>query len=406
MDNIVYNKSKTNDQEYSVLYNNVVVAKYIIKDDLSFSIMTNLGATLYSGTSDTLENIFISTEEIIKEYIDKPKVIWLNTWFSSIKSTLTDLKKSIPNLITIGTHKDRNCTYCNSVDAFYTEPFGCSPKEYLEFALEFCKKCHVDLIMPKSYALTIQQNKQLFNDTGIGIIAEDADNMILCRSKRAVYEKLSLLGYNKIPVYEMATSIGDFITASNKLGNDNICFKYDSDEGASSFRRIKQSSLTYESLTSPLENTLSYDDAIQILTDAEKKNKFKPLMVMPILDGPEVSVDCYKSNNRGFIAIPRFKVGNRIKEIQFDEDIIEDAERIGKLLGLQSAYNVQYRWDKKGNMRLIEVNTRISGGIHMSSMCGISIPNQLVADSIGYNISQGEPKECTVTQYEQAIKLI
>lgn len=403
IDTIYFNIIKC-DQEYNIGNNGIIVAKlFIDKNKKSFTVKSLINALIYQGEYNNTQAAIDISRKIISEYLEKPKTIWINTWFSSIESVILDLKKSLHNIIIIGTHKDNECTYRNSVDVFYTEPFGCLSKEYLNFAYDFCKKNHIDVVLPKSYALTLQRNRQLFNDIGVGIIAEDSENIALCRSKDAVYKKLKSFGYNKIPEYRIVKSLSEFIEAYKKLGNENICFKYDSDEGAMSFRRVTNSFLNYRSLDNLLENTISYNDAIAILNDAESKNKFKPLMVMPILSGPEVSVDCYNSPNMGFIAIPRYKLGSRIKKITFNDEIIKDAQRIGKLLNLQSAYNVQYRWGENNQLLLLEVNTRMSGGVHMSSLCGISIPNQIIGDSLGYKVKQSIPEECTVTQYEQAI---
>ena len=332
------------------------------------------------------------------------RTLWINTWFSSMASIIEGIKAKMPYIKIIATNKESICTYAKIADEFYVEPFGCSPNKYIEFAIEFCKKHKIDIIWPKSYAYTIIENQDIFNANSVGIISENKDAMKLCRSKDATYKELQLHEYNKIPEYYMASNIEDFKTYFDKLiSKGNMCLKFDSDEGASSFRIIEQLQSNFESLKLPSQNIITYETAIQILTDNGNQTTFKPIMMMPLLDGPEISVDCYNSPTKGFIAIPRYKLNNRIKEIKFTEEIISDAKEIGNILNLKSAYNIQYRKDVSGNYVLLEVNTRISGGVHMSSLSGFSIPNQLIADSFGIDIQQNKPKECLVTQYEKAI---
>lgn len=391
--------------EYSIGLLGAIVAYLRINyANLSYTILTPLGIVLKEGSYVDMPQLQGEIQSTLDSYLSKPKVIWFNTWFSSIASVIADIKEALPSIKVIATNKSEQCTYRNVADEFYIEPFGCSPSEYMKFALDFCKEHNVDIIWPKSYSMTLQKNIEKFNCEGIGIISDNTDALSICRSKDETYKYLTEKGYTRIPEYYIVSNVKDFKNCYNKLiKSGDICFKFDADEGASSFRIIRKNRPSFNSLMEKTEDTISYSDAIEILSDNGKRSTFRSLMVMPFLAGPEISVDCYNSPNIGFVGIPRYKVSGRIKKILLKPQIIEDARRIGELLGLKSAYNVQYRWDRDNKLVLLEVNTRISGGIQMSSLAGISIPNQVLADSIGVSIPKGELRECTVTQYEKAI---
>lgn len=336
---------------------------------------------------------------------DDTEVLWINTSFSSIAFVIKELKEKMPYLKIIGTGRDYNCTYAGFVDAYYLEPYNISADDYVKWAIGFCIEHKVTVFMPKSYCLSIIGNIEKFINIGVRVIANKRIVHRLCRDKGKTYEALKNEGYENIPLYRIINNINEFEDYYLELTNSGheVCIKYNSDEGGSSFRKIDNGFLKYDSLNKPLENILTYDNMLAILVDMEKHGKFVPLMMMEVLSGPEISVDCYNSPNRGFIAIPRTKHSDRIQEITLDERVIEDAKKILDILCFNSAFNVQYRWNKKGELRLLEINTRMSGGVHMSSLSGVSIPYQLVADKIGLNINQGSINECTITQYESPL---
>lgn len=341
--------------------------------------------------------------------LTKP-AIWFNNWFSAIVVTIMDIKHTFGNqLRIIGTNRTEQCTYKNIVDKFLVEPSKVSSEEYVKFALEFCKSNNIKIFFPKAYMNAIAFHKSDFEKIGVTLVCEEYKTLDLFKSKQAVYEELKRQGYDKIPSYSVVSTTQEFEKKYLEYisSGEKVCCKFDRDEGASSFRVITDSFLNYKSLSEPLENLITFDNMKQILYSGEKNGRFKDLMVMPVLLGPEVSVDCYMSPTKGFIAIPRFKHGSRIKEIEFNSTLIEDCKRLQSIFGLKSIFNVQYRWDREGNPKLLEINTRMSGGIQLSSMCGFSIPRQLLADVLKIDSKQSlkDTRECTVTQYENPIIL-
>ncbi|HAN09458.1 MAG TPA: hypothetical protein DCP90_02465 [Clostridiales bacterium] len=63
---------------------------------------------------------------------------------------------------------------------------------------------------------------------------------------------------------------------------------------------------------------ITFKDAVSALSE---KDTFPEMLVMPYLSGYEVSVDCLRTG-AGLIIIPRIKMGVRVAEIRYDEEII------------------------------------------------------------------------------------
>ena len=336
------------------------------------------------------------------------KVVWFNTWFSAIALTIKAMKETFDNVHIIGTNRSSDCAYKGVVDEFYVEE-QMNSGEYLEWALEFCKKHSINVFFPKYHIEVVSQHVDRFKCIGVTVISEEYTTISKFDSKEEIYRELSKVGYEHIPKYSTVTSLKEFKDAYElyrSLG-EIVCCKYDKDEGASSFRVIDDGFLCIESLGSTLENILSYSNMVKILDDAENKAKFKKMMVMPKLFGPEVSADCYRSKNEGLIVIPRYKLGGRVKEIKLNSDIISDCMRLQKIFNFKYGFNVQYRWSKSKEMKMLEINPRLSGGVHISSLCGYNIPNQILADIICENLNQSVHtiREVRVTQLETPVIL-
>lgn len=338
----------------------------------------------------------------------KAKTIWFSGWFSALAITLKSVKNAFGNNVNIiVSHKNKLCAYKSIGDKFILEDDNISAEEYIDWALNICRENNVALFIPKRFMVEVAHNAFRFEAIGTRVLTEDYGIMHRIQSKSGVYQELSQIGYKNIPYYKVVNSRSDFVEGDNDIFDmgGKSCIKYDHDEGANSFRILEHCDPTIESLNSMLMNTMQYSDAESMISKAASEGKLKTLIMMEVLNGPEVSVDCYNSKQFGFIAIPRFKMGNRIKEIRLNNSIIENAQELQKVYGFKSIWNVQYRWDGSGNLMLLEINTRMSGGIHLSSMCGFSIPIQWIAECLGIDSKQNikDMRDCIVTQYETPI---
>ena len=127
------------------------------------------------------------------------------------------------------------------------------------------------------------------------------------------------------------------------------------------FRQLRMyqgSGISYEMLTETLAVAASFDD----------------LMVMPYLPGNEISVDCLQTG-KGLIAIPRNKGAARHERVEYSPVILQMAKTIMKRTGLQQPCNIQFKY-KEDIPYLLEVNTRMSGGLQMSCLAArVNIPN-------------------------------
>lgn len=353
------------------------------------------------------------------------KVVYFNQWFSSIANIMDDLREKHGDTIKlIASSKNKDHAYKNSVDKFIVEDWEeVNNKEktmdnYVDWVLKLCSQYKVDIFFVKKNAKYIRKRTHDFASIGTFLVYEEYETVVNLEDKSYVYDTLSncesLQLKRLIPEYHVFNNSDIALNYLEKHRNKNdICLKFDTDEGGASFRAINDTPVTLNSLYKFRTNTVTTDEARNLVITA--KNKLNKIMFMDILDSPEISVDCYKSKN-GFIAICREKEAGRKQRVYYNKELSDICEKIGDTFGLAFPFNVQFRIkhneDKNNieNIRLLEINTRMSGGLYYEALWGVNIAEICLLDCMNrekeYNIDNiKNNKECIVTHVEKAIKL-
>ena len=237
--------------------------------------------------------------------------------------------------------------------------------------------------MPRREMIAVSKYKDRFTSLGIKVMVDDYKYVDLLNHKDKAYEAFTAEGVGAVPDFFMATNIEQFKTAYDKLSEKYkwICFKFVRDEGGKSYRLIDNNRKGYSSLFKKQTTRMSLEAALDALSD---KESFSPVMVMPYLPDDEVSVDCLMTEN-GLIAIPRVKDSTRIEKIRYNEEILSTCRLFFEKFPLEQPCNVQFKY-LNGIPYLLEVNTRMSGGVQMScAASGVNIPNIAVNKLLGIN---------------------
>ena len=350
-------------------------------------------------------------------------VVYFNQWFSSIAWVIEDLKKRNESQIKIiASSRNANHAYKNYVDEFIVEDWEevkdkeQSMKNYVDWVLNLCKKYSVDYFFVKKNCEAITARHDDFSMSGVFLITESYDILKSIESKAGVYNKLRKYNFFKqyIPMYMNTDSSTKLIReiSEHRYKND-LCLKFDKDEGGASFRAINDKPVTINSLFSFRVNNITTDEAIGLVASADEP---KRLIVMEKLDSPEISVDCYRSK-QGFIAICREKGADRKQRIYYNKEISELCSQIGYALELAFPYNVQFRYEAdsedesgKKQLKLLEVNPRMSGGLYFEVANGLNIADVCLKDCMNkeseYDISEFiDFEDKYITHLELPIKL-
>lgn len=308
------------------------------------------------------------------------RVIWFNHWFSTAYHFIKSLTEDERNYV-IASNKRSDCVYKIAVHKFFIEPEDVSGEEYVNWCLNFCKENAVDVFFVRREMESIVKFADKFANMGVKLIADlNADLQRLLSSK---YDSTTYIANKNLchtPLVFRVSTAEEFLEAYDKLkgkyGSDKyLCIKDDTDEGGGTYKRIADENTPYN------RYDVSKEDAIELF-----KNNAAPKILMPYMDGPEVSIDCIQmGSGDGLIAIPRLKLGSRFTEIRFDADLLSIAKRISNIINIEYPYNIQLR-KIDGEYAFMEINLRMAGGSFKDMAVGCSFAQLAVNYAYGDHV--------------------
>ena len=329
--------------------------------------------------------------------------IWLNHWFSTAYDIIELIREGGDDFRIIGTNRNKESPIMLNCDEWYTEP-DVRGEEYISFCLDFCEKHGVDIFMLRREMATVSLNKRRFEEKGVKVMVDDFELVEMFGHKDKAYAEIAKHEICNVPDHYVVTNVLQFMEAFSAIDEKygRVCFKFVKDEGGMSFHLIDNAPKGYDSLFYHSSTHISLDDTVAALSG---RDEFAPLMVMPFLSGDEISVDCLRTPS-GIIAIPRRKNYSRIEKVFYDNDIINACHRLLEVFPLEMPCNVQFKL-LNDVPYLLEVNTRMSGGVQMSCLAsGINIPYIAVNKLLGRDIPwQDNGEEKSVTYIEKPLVL-
>ena len=334
----------------------------------------------------------------------KKVIIWFNHWFSTAYHMVNMIKDdNNTEFYIIGTNGNEENVMKTVCDYWEKEPDFLSDEEYVQYCLEFCQRHSVNIFIPRKKQLSIVKNIKRFENISVKVLAEkNFEKMKQLNNKKNTYELFKTLKIGNIPEYYIVNTAEKFIEAYQKLkaNHKKICFKFIEDEGAVSFRIIDDSMKDADIFL--IRKGLKVTSE-EVYNSLKKRKNTAEIMLMPYLEGEEVSVDCLKTKN-GLISLPRVKTLTRTEIIRYDKEILDICKDFFKKYGVEHPCNIQFKYDN-GIPYLLEINTRMSGGIHYTCLAAnINIPNISVNQLLGIDkIWKINKKETKVSYIETPI---
>lgn len=314
--------------------------------------------------------------------------VWMNHWFSTAVNIIDLLRASDFSIHVIGTNENEYSVIKNSCDEWYQEPV-LKDEDYVEYCLDFCKAHNIRVFLPRRGMIKISENKHRFEDMGVKVMLEDYGIMKVLNNKEEAYDFYNKNSVGPVPDYYLVTTSAQFLEAYNMLLTKypQVCFKFARDEGGKSFRLIDNQRKGYTALFKKQNTRMTLDDVMDALNEREV---FAPIMIMPFLPDEEISVDCLNTE-QGLIALPRVKGYEKYEILRYDDEIMRLCKSFQDKAGLSWPYNIQFKY-LNGIPYFLEVNTRMSGGVHMSCFAsGVNIPQialkKLLGNTVKWNNS-------------------
>ncbi len=305
----------------------------------------------------------------------KEKTVWFSRGLDTVDEVMRIIKENDADrkIRIVATQTELNPGADSQSDVFFIEPSGLQPDRYMEWVDGVVADHRVDLIVPGHSTRLFAANQARLKEKGVHVLVAGSEATLnLLKSKQTTYEALTGVDV-PVPDFKVVTTLAEFDAACSYLaglGHKGICFKPTVGVFGRGFHSLAETSLAqlYRRLAS---TDISMAEARRCLG---QQPVFDPLMVMPFLPGPERSVDCLARDGELIRYIIRQKVHRQ------DYQIVEANEKIGQYcaqvtrsFGLSGMFNVQFR-DLWGVHYLLEINSRMAGGLYKASACGLGLP--------------------------------
>ncbi|MFB7947687.1 ATP-grasp domain-containing protein [Kitasatospora phosalacinea] len=327
-----------------------------------------------------------------------PVRVWLNRTYAE-NVFFIDLLRAAPRPVhVLATHVDPDSPVLAAADLGALEPDGLSAEAYVEFALEFCARHDVDVFLPRLHQLAISLRRRDFEALGTALVCPPASAISLFASKVDGYRALDAAGL-PTPLWRKADSAPELLAAVEEIEatGSAACLKPASGAGGEGFRVLTREPFSLGRLAGYVDARVQLD---QVLSALERSAAPADLLVMPYLDGPEVSVDCLaEQDGRLLAAVGRTKQGRR-RGFTVDPAYLGPARRLVEEFGVGHLSNVQFRHERgTGRPVVLDINTRPSGGLHQLRLCGLNLPAAAVELALGARPLLPATNELTLGEY-------
>lgn len=107
-----------------------------------------------------------------------------------------------------------------------------------------------------------------------------------------------------------------------------------------------------------------------------------PMLLMPYLPGDEYSIDVVCEYGEVLAAVTRHKVG-KVQQVGYEQSVMDVVIPLIKAFGCDGIVSVQTKADDEGQHRVLEINSRPSGGIGYTTHCGVDLTQVAFAYWLG-----------------------
>ncbi|MFZ4856762.1 MAG: ATP-grasp domain-containing protein [Desulfuromonadaceae bacterium] len=311
--------------------------------------------------------------------------IWLNKGFSSTYNVLSLIREGDIDrrFRLLCSHTSTEFIGFAAADDAYIEPTLKLDDDYLAWCLQFCREQKVKLFIPARRSSFIARHATLFEETGTRIapvcpdeLHQTIDNKGLC------YDFCRGHGL-PIPDYHIVTNLEQFDAAYDLLKERHpiVCFKPSVSVFGLGFKVLTEKGREIDRLLNGDVYKIGLELARRIFGD---QPEFREIMVMQYLGGDERSVDCLADRGKLLRHVIRRKSGHPggAQILEENKEISAISERLTTLFSLNGLYNIQFR-ESGGIPYLLEINPRMSGGIHYTSHSGLNLPYWGICYALG-----------------------
>ncbi len=325
--------------------------------------------------------------------------VWLGEGQSSQRDMLKSLqalKAQSPTPFTIiASHRQNRPEILEIADKVYYEPSQKSTPSNSssdeqsataqalprwQFVLEHAKQNNVKVVLTGRNGIDYEAQREAFNDAGIRLLTGATSVAAL----QTIDDKFAFMQQCQAHDIPVATAwrfdnTNELEALLAKHGDQPLCVKPVSGIFAQGFWRLDTGKAateqydSFEHLYFTDNKKISTAQFINAYTNSQMvKERPIPMLLMPYLAGQEYSIDVVCENGEVLAAITRHKKG-KVQHIGYDSAVMEVVIPLIKAFGCDGIVSVQTKADSDGQHRVLEINSRPSGGIGYTAHSGVDL---------------------------------
>ncbi|ENW04519.1 ATP-grasp domain-containing protein [Acinetobacter beijerinckii] len=343
--------------------------------------------------------------------IDETKVISphsIGIWFTQAHSCQRDLVLAAKQLRSdfpihvIASHQDLRPEITSVADIALQEPVL---SERVEWVLEQAQRLQVKLIVAGRFGRIYLEQKHRFDALGIRLMAgcDTAENVGQLHDKSAFTQICTEHGIPVVPATTVETA-DQLQAAYDKWSAEGaVCVKPVTGVFASGFWRLDPNATPFDMF----HNSQNFKAHPQTFIESYRQLPQTPAyLVMPFLSGHECSVDMFCVHGEVRYAVARYKHRGDYQTLTLDDPAIDLGRRVARLFHCDGLVNMQARYNHVGEIYILEVNPRPSGGISHTFHSGVNLVVALISEFLEHEYqAEVMPGNITVRNISQSLQV-
>jgi hypothetical protein len=325
----------------------------------------------------------------------RPITVWLNKNIASTFNLVEILRAADTDgqFRIVCSHPNPYLPLRTVCHEFIAEPGGLAEPAYVEYCLDFIKKHKVNVFLPGRGIRPIVAARQRFEELGVKLVAAaDAPTLRLLGNKARLYADLPP-GVTRVPDFHVVNTLKEFDAARRKLkkAGHTACFKPCVGVYGLGFKIVTPHGKALDRMLNGSTLKIDVREARHLFGS---RRRFRELMVMEYLPGRERSVDCLAVDGELVCCVVRKKSISTegLQTLEKNAGLVEVVRALTAHFRLNAMFNIQFKEDDKERLCLLEINPRMSGGLHYSCLSGVAFPYWAIRLALGTATPRDVPK--------------
>ena len=320
--------------------------------------------------------------------------VWLAEGQSSQRDMLASLQmlkaQSTTPFTIIASHRQDRQEIFEFADKIYFEPASAKAQnissatdtnlERWQFVLNNAQQNNVKVLLTGRNSIDYEAHREAFTVAGIRLLT-GATSVSALESIDDKFAFMQRCQAHNIPVaeawrFDNNTELKALLA---EHGHQPLCVKPVTGIFAQGFWRLdtgKDKGEQYDSFTHLYFTEDKKINTAQFIAAYDNSQMVKqrpiPMLLMPYLSGREYSIDVVCENGEILAAVTRYKTG-KVQHIGYDESVMAVVIPLIKTFGCNGIVSVQTKADDDGQHRVLEINSRPSGGISYTTHSGVDL---------------------------------